>query len=154
MTPRIAAPLTLGLLAACTWVRSPTPCVPDAPVSAPRAAGCLTVRDGAILLVRTSAGWSIPGGYVDAGEGSAQAAVRETGEEAGVTVTAGPVACTVPATGFVAHTCTPVAGAAPTADGTETSDARWFDAEALRALPDRDLRFPDQRPAYLRAIGG
>ncbi len=133
---------------------TPTPCdPPGTQVSEPRAAGCLTVRDHRILLVKSRSGaWSIPGGYVEGGETSAQAAVRETREEAGIPVKAGGPACAAPRKRFVAHVCTAAAGLEPSADGTETIDARFFTAAELQALPEAQLRFPAQRAAYLRAI--
>ena len=58
-------------------------------------AGCLVVDDASrVLLLRRAIKprlgyWTFPGGYVDLGETAAQAAVRETAEEVGVTVTVG-----------------------------------------------------------------
>ncbi|MCZ1012156.1 NUDIX domain-containing protein [Streptomyces lydicus] len=52
------------------------------------------VRDaagGRVLLVRNRDTWSLPGGRREAAETLAEAAVRETKEEAGVIVEAGPV---------------------------------------------------------------
>ncbi|WP_413100142.1 NUDIX domain-containing protein [Streptomyces sp. Inha503] len=46
---------------------------------------------GRVLLVRNRDSWSLPGGRREAGETLAEAAVRETKEEAGVVVEAGPV---------------------------------------------------------------
>lgn len=40
-------------------------------------------RDGQILLVRESDGWSLPGGWADVGETPAEAAAREVLEESG-----------------------------------------------------------------------
>lgn len=132
----------------------PTPCdPPGSQVTDPRAAGCLTVVDGRLLMVQAADGrWSIPGGYVEEGEDSATAAARETREEAGVAVTVGPPVCAAARTRFVAHTCTATAGAEPRADGRETQAARFLGAAEIRALPDEALRFPVQRAAYLRAI--
>lgn len=53
------------------------------------AAACALVTNaaGEILLVRTyKRGWEIPGGQVEPGETLIEAAVRETQEEAGVTI--------------------------------------------------------------------
>ncbi|HEY2663734.1 MAG TPA: NUDIX domain-containing protein [Candidatus Binataceae bacterium] len=58
-------------------------------------AGCLVVDDaGRVLLLRRAIEprlgyWTFPGGYVDLGETAAQAAIRETAEEVGMTVTLG-----------------------------------------------------------------
>ncbi|MEW2620945.1 NUDIX domain-containing protein [Streptomyces sp. NPDC048106] len=46
---------------------------------------------GRVLLVRNKDTWSLPGGRREAGETLAEAAVRETKEEAGVLVEAGRV---------------------------------------------------------------
>ena len=51
----------------------------------------VTIRDGKILLVKRAfepgAGkWSIPGGLVEVGEKLAEAGIRETEEETGITV--------------------------------------------------------------------
>jgi 8-oxo-dGTP diphosphatase len=46
---------------------------------------------GRVLLVRNENSWSLPGGRREAGETLAEAAVRETKEEAGIVVEAGPV---------------------------------------------------------------
>lgn len=49
--------------------------------------GCVVVRDGKLLLVRSRGGfWSTPGGHLDFGESPEDCAVRETFEETGVTV--------------------------------------------------------------------
>jgi 8-oxo-dGTP diphosphatase len=49
--------------------------------------GCIPVHEGRVLLVRSHRGfWSTPGGHLDYGESPAEAAVRETREETGVTV--------------------------------------------------------------------
>ena len=138
----------------CGGRSGPTPCdPPGTQVTAPRAAGCVVVVDGQLLLVQNTAGkWSIPGGYLDGAEDSAAAAARETWEEAHVRVRAGAPACAVPATRFVAHWCTPDGHAAPTGDGSETRDARFFGREALEALPRDQLRFPDQWGSYLRFV--
>jgi 8-oxo-dGTP pyrophosphatase MutT (NUDIX family) len=96
--------------------------------------------------------WSIPGGYVERGEDSAAAAVRETWEEARVVVRAGEPRCAVPSNRFVAHVCTVEEAPSPFADGKETRDARFFTREELEALEPSELRFPDQKEAYLREL--
>lgn len=116
----------------------------------PRAAGCVVVRAGALLMVQSQRGqWSLPAGGVEPGESGPAAAVRETREEAGITVTVGPPVCAVPSHAFVAYACTAPAGAQPVPDGTETRAARFVGREELAALP---LRFPQQRDAYLGAL--
>lgn len=49
--------------------------------------GCIVVRSGRVLLVRTRSGfWSTPGGHLDFDETPAECAARETEEETGVRV--------------------------------------------------------------------
>ena len=49
--------------------------------------GCIVVRAGRLLLVRSRRGpWSTPGGHLDIGEAPAACAARETREETGVGV--------------------------------------------------------------------
>jgi 8-oxo-dGTP diphosphatase len=61
-------------------------------------AGMLAVRDGRVLMVlhmrSGKTRWELPSGFVDPGETYEEAAVRETLEETGVSVTAGPLLCT------------------------------------------------------------
>ncbi len=141
----------LLMLLAC-FASDPTPCLPDAPVpDEPRAAGCVVVQDGGILLVRTAGGWSIPGGSIEAGESTAEAAARETREESGVTVEAKEVACVVASKGFVAHRCEPIGGS-PHADGVESFASRYVSAEELGAWEPAVFRFPDQVDAYRDAL--
>ncbi len=67
---------------ACSWIYFPDPKV---------AAAVLLEQDGRVLLVRRAVDplrglWSLPAGYVDAGEDPARAAERECLEETGLTV--------------------------------------------------------------------
>lgn len=124
---------------------------PGTQVTTPRAAGCFVVRDDTLLMVKAGNGrWSIPAGYVEPGEAGAAAAIRETREEAGVTVSAGAPVCAVESSGFVAYRCTLVDGT-PTGDGTETSEARFVPRSELSRLW---LRFPEQRETYLSVVAG
>ncbi|MBM95553.1 MAG: NUDIX hydrolase [Oceanospirillaceae bacterium] len=59
-------------------------------------AGTLPVYDGKILLCKRAIEprkgyWTLPGGFMENGEGAAEAAVRETWEEAFAKVEAGPL---------------------------------------------------------------
>jgi len=59
-------------------------------------AGWFVVDGGRVLLLRRGIApavgkWTFPGGYVDFGENSADAAVRETREEVGMRVALGPI---------------------------------------------------------------
>lgn len=60
---------------------------PSAPGFIAAACALVTNTAGEILMVRTDKrGWEIPGGQVEKGETLVEAAVRETQEEAGVTI--------------------------------------------------------------------
>jgi ADP-ribose pyrophosphatase YjhB (NUDIX family) len=84
--------------------------------------------------------WELPGGHVDPGESAAEAAVRETAEESGITVQITGLAgiytypghvIADPRTGLVRQPfavcfhARPLSGS-PGGDQVETSDARWF----------------------------
>lgn len=141
--------LLFVLLAGCS-TGAPTTCdPPGTQVAEPRAAGCIAVDGGKLLLVKNGAGlWSVPGGLIEAGETTELAAVRETLEEAGVIATAGPPVCAVPSTGFVAHACVVFDPSPTQADGSETTEARWMTRDEVSALTPAQLRFPDQRGIY------
>jgi 8-oxo-dGTP diphosphatase len=109
------------------------------------------VRDslGRILLIRrgTEPGrglWSVPGGRVEPGETTAEAAVRETHEETGLRVVVEGLAGTVERAGpngevFVIddHVASVAVDADPEAvrAGDDADEVRWVDADQLAELP-------------------
>ena len=125
---------------ACGFIHYLDPKVPVAVVIA---------RDNRVLLGRRcidpgSGRWSFPAGYVNRGEVLEQAAVREVGEELGVTVRLlGLIgAYSEPDNPVVLIVYTgEIQAGEPRADGREVSEVRWF---SLDALPN-DLAFPHDR---------
>jgi len=93
---------------------------------------------GEVLLVRHTYGvrnWEIPGGAGEPDESPAQTAVREVLEETGLSVTAVAVTGwyydpTVDKMGGV-FLCEMDKSATPVADGSETSECRFWPADAL-----------------------
>lgn len=113
---------------------------PDA-AEKPAIAAAVVVRAGHLLLVRRrvpegTLSWQLPAGAVEQGETFAQAAVRETAEEAGLTVKAAEVLGerVHPATGrllgYVA--CAVVSGTAHVASAEEVADVAWVTLDRLR----------------------
>ncbi len=129
---------------------------PDAPAAtcvAPCAFAAVRDLTGRILLVRRcdTGDWELPGGHVDPGESASDAAMRETAEESGITVEITGLAglytdpghvIADPRTGQVRQPfavcfhARPLSGT-PGGDQVETSDARWFTAGDVPALPIR-----------------
>ena len=129
---------------------------PDAPAAscvAPCAFAAVRDITGRVLLVRRcdTGDWELPGGHVDPGESAAEAAVRETAEESGITVQvtglagiytdpghviADPRAGLVRQPFAVCFHARPLSGT-PGGDQVETSDARWFSIGDIGALPIR-----------------
>ena len=104
------------------------------------AVGVAVFRDDRLLLVRRTmepgrGRWSLPGGYVDAGEHPRDAAARETAEEAGVEVAVGEVLdvfANPPHHGgalFILFAATWVAGEAQ--HGDDSDGAEFFARDAL-----------------------
>ena len=126
------------------------PDAPPASVVVPSVFVAVRGWGGRLLLVRRvdSGCWELPGGRVDVGESAEEAAVRETAEEAGLSVLL---------TGLVglftdpAHVVRAVDGVVrqqfvvlfrarslggePHGDGHETSEAAWVPVADLRHLP-------------------
>jgi 8-oxo-dGTP diphosphatase len=107
------------------------------------AVGVATFRDGRLLLVRRRmepgrGRWSLPGGFVDAGEDPRAAAARECREEAGIEVRVGAVIdvfANPPADGgalFVLFNAAWVSGEA--VGGDDCDDAGFFGRDELPPL--------------------
>ena len=125
------------------------PDAPPATVVLPSAFCAVRSTAGQLLLVRRcdSGSWELPGGQVDVGETAEAAAVRETMEEAGVSVAVtamvglftDPGHVVRPAAGpvrqqfVVVFAARPVAGT-PHGDGHETSAAAWVEIADLPEL--------------------
>jgi 8-oxo-dGTP diphosphatase len=129
------------------------PGAPAASCVAPCAFAAVRDINGRLLLVRRcdTGDWELPGGHVDPGESASDAAVRETAEESGMTVEvtglvgiytdpghviAGPRDGLVRQPFAVCFHARPLSGS-PGGDQVETSDARWFAASDIPALPIR-----------------
>jgi len=110
-------------------------------------AGCFVVDGGRVLLLRRGiepavGKWTFPGGYVDFGENSADAAVRETREEVGMRVALGPLLGVFtdsmsPAMTIVVYLAAPGIDAPSLSD--EATEVRYF---APDDIPWHDLAFP------------
>ena len=104
--------------------------------------------DGRLLLIRRGQEpgrglWSLPGGRCEPGEDAATAAVRETFEETGLVVSAGPLVGRVerPGPGGVTYVIDDLACAVTGGTlraGDDADEARWVDAGELATLPVTD----------------
>ncbi len=105
------------------------------------AVGVLATRNGKLLLVQRGqnpnrGAWSFPSGFVDAGEGLEEAAIRETREETGLEIRIqrqlGAFAHPGDRVVFLAYAARVLRGRI--AIGRECQDVRYFDTEDLPAL--------------------
>ena len=105
------------------------------------AVGVLATRRGKLVLVQRDqephrGSWSFPSGFVDAGEGLEQAAIREVSEETGLEVRIqrqlGAYAAPGDRVVFIAYAARVVAGRI--AVGRECQDVRYFDPSSLPSL--------------------
>ncbi len=117
--------------------------VPDSVI--PCVGAVIKDDQGRLLLIKRGhepgAGlWSLPGGRIEPGETDAEALVRETREETGLTVQAGPLLGTVrrPVPGDtvldIRDYAATVTGGTLRA-GDDAADARWVAAGELASLP-------------------
>lgn len=118
--------------------------------------GCVPEFDGQVLLCRRSieprAGyWTLPAGFMELGETLAEAALRETWEEARARVELGPLFALVDVVqaGQVHAFFTARLPAAEFAPGEETLETRLF---APAGIPWAELAFPSVRIALERHL--
>lgn len=107
--------------------------------------GAVVLRDKRVLFVRQAPGhplagqWSIPWGIVDSGEPPEDAALRETGEESGVTAEIDGLLGiqNLPQAGWlgIVFLCHPVGGS-PAPDGAETDRAAYLSLDEMNALEE------------------
>ncbi len=128
------------------------PGAPAASCVAPCAFAAVRDITGRLLLVRRcdTGDWELPGGHVDPGESASDAAVRETAEESGITVEVTGLVGIYTDPGHViadprglvrqpfavCFHARPLCGSL-SGDQVETSEARWFTAGDIPALPIR-----------------
>lgn len=121
------------------------------------AAGCVVLGpDQRILLVKRSitpvGTWTYPGGYVDRGESPAEAAARETWEEAGVKVEVESFHGLYQSPGSIVLVLVYMARASTleVQVGPECQQAAWFEPAEI---PWGELSFPSTRKALRAYLG-
>ena len=134
--PLCGGPLTTGRPQVCSVCGTPHHRDPKVGVG-------VVVRDGGgrLLLVRRGNDpcrglWSLPAGFIDAGEGPQQAAARECLEETGLVVAVGGLVGLHPAGGavsfFLSFAATMIGGVLQAGD--DAQDAGFFAADELPEL--------------------
>lgn len=121
--------------------------------SKPEIAAAITTKGDAVLMIRRRQKegtllWAFPSGGIEPGETPEAAAVRETAEEVGVTVSASTNLGTRvhPATGRTMHyvACTWVSGDEKVLDSDEVDEVRWVTHPELPSLVPHGLFAPVQ----------
>ncbi|MDH6513908.1 8-oxo-dGTP diphosphatase [Streptomyces sp. SAI-135] len=116
-------------------------------------AGAVIVRSGRLLLMRRASPvgallWTFPSGKVEPGESASEAAVREAGEEVGVSVAPMVVlgSRVHPLSGrrVVYVACRLVGGEAHAASAREVAEVAWVDGGRLAELVPGGLYGPVQ----------
>jgi 8-oxo-dGTP diphosphatase len=115
------------------------------------------VKGGRVLLVRRrvkegTLSWQLPAGEVEAGETAGQAAVREAGEEVGLTVAETKMLGerVHPATGrtMVYVACDVVDGEARVVDDEELAELAWAERDQLAEYVPHGFFEPVQQYLY------
>lgn len=124
----------------------------------PVVAVAVVTSDRGVLLGRRRDGnppWALPGGKAEAGETAADAAVRETAEETGLTVgAAGEIGRRVhPATGrLIVYVAAVTAEGSEARPGDELTEVRWASPEEADELTGGTIYEPVRK--YLREGSG
>ncbi len=130
-------------------------------------AGAAVICDGRVLMVRKTYGigrgrWSLPGGFAEHEELLDETAVREVYEETGVQAVVESVVgmrtrhTEVGGAIYIIFRLRPVIAGEPVPDGEEIDGARYFSAEELLALEERETFALSRNTALavLRGQGG
>jgi acetyl-CoA carboxylase carboxyl transferase subunit beta len=127
---------------------------PAAPAAVVNCAGAV-VRDraGRVLLIKRGheparGRWSLPGGRLEPGETSAEAAAREVREETGLIVAVGELLATVDLGHYVVDDFAATVVGGELRPGDDADDVRWCTAADLEELP-----LTDGLTEWLRRMG-